>query len=57
MLQDLDFGCLDNQYHAQEPQDGDVVICVQGKSDVPENIEYIFGKEVTCSQLEKILLS
>ena len=32
MLQDLDFGCLDNQYHAQEPQDGDVVICVQGKN-------------------------
>ncbi len=31
MLQDLDFGYLDNQYHAQEPDNGDIVICVQGK--------------------------
>ena len=32
MLQDLDFGYLDNQYHAEEPQDEDIVICVQGKN-------------------------
>ena len=31
MLQDLDFGYLDNQYHREEPRDGDVVICVRGK--------------------------
>ena len=32
MLQDLDFGYLDNQYHREEPKDGDTVICVQGKN-------------------------
>ncbi len=32
MLQDLDFGYLDNQYHAEEPRDGDIVVCVQGRN-------------------------
>ncbi len=32
MLQDLDFGYLDNQYHAAEPKDEDIIICVQGKN-------------------------
>ena len=32
MLQDLDFGYLDNQYRPCQPQDGDIVICVQGKN-------------------------
>ncbi len=32
MLQDLEFGYLDNQYHPAQPQDGDIVICVQGKN-------------------------
>ena len=32
MLQDLDFGHLDNQYHAEEPQDHHIVVCVQGKN-------------------------
>ena len=32
MLQDLDFGYLDNQYHAEEPRDCDIVVCVQGKN-------------------------
>ncbi len=27
MLQDLDFGKLDNQYHPQQPQPGDTVVC------------------------------
>ena len=31
MIQDLDFGCLDNQYHAQLPQEEDIVVCVRGK--------------------------
>ena len=31
MLQDLDFGHLDNQYHKENPNDNDIVICVQGK--------------------------
>ena len=32
MLQDLDFGYLDNQYHAEEPMDHHIVVCVQGKN-------------------------
>ena len=32
MLQDLDFGYLDNQYRAEKPQDEDILICVQGKN-------------------------
>ncbi len=32
MLQDLEFGHLDNQYHAATPQDEDIVICIQGKN-------------------------
>lgn len=31
MLQDLDFGHLDNQYHKENPCDNDIVVCVQGK--------------------------
>ena len=31
MLQDLDFGRLDNQYHKENPNDNDIVVCVQGK--------------------------
>ena len=31
MLQDLDFGYLDNQYHYETPTDDAIVICVQGK--------------------------
>lgn len=31
MLQDLDYGRLDNQYHKDTPNDDDIVICVQGK--------------------------
>ena len=30
MLQDLDFGKLDNQYHPCQPKDGDVVACFRG---------------------------
>ena len=32
MLQDLDFGYLDNQYHTAEPRDEDIIVCVQGKN-------------------------
>ena len=32
MLQDLEFGYLDNQYHAQEPCDEDIIVCIQGKN-------------------------
>ena len=32
MLQDLDFGYLDNQYRYEEPTDDAVVICIQGKN-------------------------
>ena len=31
MLQDLDFGYLDNQYHQEIPHDEDIVICVRGR--------------------------
>ena len=31
MLQDLDFGNLDNQYRRTEPRDQDVVVCVRGR--------------------------
>lgn len=31
MLQDLDFGYLDNQYHKESPHDNDVVVCVHDK--------------------------
>ena len=31
MLQDLDFGRLDNQYHKENPNDNDIVVCVQRK--------------------------
>lgn len=31
MLQDLDFGYLDNQYHPQAPQDEDIVVCFRGR--------------------------
>lgn len=31
MLQDLDFGHLDNQYHKSAPCDSDIVVCVQKK--------------------------
>lgn len=31
MLQDLDFGYLDNQYHPQLPGESDIVICVRDK--------------------------
>ena len=31
MLQDLDYGRLDNQYHKETPNDNDIVVCVQGK--------------------------
>ena len=27
MLQDLDFGRLDNQYHKESPHDNDIVVC------------------------------
>ena len=30
MIQDLDFGKLDNQYHPQQPQNGDAVVCFRG---------------------------
>lgn len=30
MLQDLDYGYLDNQYRAQQPQPGDRVVCIRG---------------------------
>lgn len=30
MIQDLDFGKLDNQYHPQQPQAGDRVVCFRG---------------------------
>ena len=33
MLQDLDFGYLDNQYHEKLPQSGDTVLCMRG-SDI-----------------------
>ena len=32
MLQDLDFGYLDNQYHYEEPADDAIIICVRGKN-------------------------
>ena len=32
MLQDLEFGYLDNQYHAEDPQDEDLIVCIQGKN-------------------------
>ena len=32
MLQDLDFGYLDNQYHYEEPADDAIVVCIQGKN-------------------------
>ena len=32
MLQDLEFGYLDNQYHAVDPQDEDIIVCIQGKN-------------------------
>ena len=32
MLQDLDFGFLDNQYHTAVPQDEDIIVCIQGKN-------------------------
>ncbi len=32
MLQDLDFGYLDNQYHKEFPNAEDIVVCVQGKN-------------------------
>ena len=32
MLQDLDFGYLDNQYRYEEPTDDAIVICIQGKN-------------------------
>lgn len=31
MLQDLDFGYLDNHYHPDTPTDEDLVVCVRGK--------------------------
>ena len=31
MLQDLDYGRLDNQYRKETPNDNDIVVCVQGK--------------------------
>ena len=31
MIQDLDFGYLDNQYKVCLPQDEDVMVCVSGK--------------------------
>ena len=30
MIQDLDFGKLDNQYHACQPHDGDTAVCFRG---------------------------
>ena len=33
MLQDLEFGHLDNQYHEKMPQDRDIVLCMRG-SDI-----------------------
>lgn len=30
MLQDLDFGSLDNQYHWQQPKQEDIVVCIRG---------------------------
>ena len=32
MLQDLEFGYLDNQYHYETPADDAVIICIQGKN-------------------------
>lgn len=32
MIQDLDFGYLDNHYHPDTPADDDFVVCVQGKN-------------------------
>ena len=32
MLQDLDFGQLDNQFHPAAPSEKDIIICVQGKN-------------------------
>ena len=32
MLQDLDFGYLDNQYHRFTPQDGDIAVVFQGRN-------------------------
>ena len=32
MLQDLDFGYLDNHYYDLMPADNDIVVCVQGKN-------------------------
>ena len=31
MIQDLEFGFLDNQYRPTEPAPGDVVVCARGK--------------------------
>ena len=39
MLQDLDFGYLDNQYRSTEPQDGDIVVCIQGKNTLLHRAE------------------
>ena len=30
MIQDLDFGKLDNQYHPQQPHDTDTMVCFRG---------------------------
>lgn len=32
MLQDLDFGQLDNQFHPATPSEEDIIVCVQGKN-------------------------
>ena len=32
MLQDLDFGQLDNQFHPAAPSEKDIIVCVQGKN-------------------------
>ena len=39
MLQDLDFGYLDNQYHYEEPADDAIIVCVQGKNTLLHRAE------------------
>ena len=53
MIQDLDFGYLDNHYTKQTPIDGDIVICIKGKDVLvfrDENNSLILPtwKEVKC---------
>ncbi len=53
MLQDLDFGHLDNQYRNETPRAGDMVLCVQGGSILLDKREGDLGVLPRFEQVEQ----